>query len=179
MAADGRCCDAELQTGAQLLSRQGRIITIVDLIEEGKVDLVINTPRGRGARTDGYEIRRAAVRRGVPTITTMAAALAAVQAMVSVPQDSISVTCLQDLHKQMHSRARRSRQGGRRKRMREPRHEPAAVGGRLRGEVVENRLVGTYQSLTLGVEGWPGAQSGQFVMLQATRSTCFLLARTA
>ncbi len=70
MAADGRCCDAELQTGAQLLSRQGRIITIVDLIEEGKVDLVINTPRGRGARTDGYEIRRAAVRRGVPTITT-------------------------------------------------------------------------------------------------------------
>ncbi len=58
--------------------------------------------------------------------------------------------------------------------MREPRHEPAAVGGRLRGEVVENRLVGTYQSLTLGVEGWPGAQSGQFVMLQATRSTCFL-----
>ena len=110
LAADGRCCDAELQTGAQLLSRQGRIITIVDLIEEGKVDLVINTPRGRGARTDGYEIRRAAVRRGVPTITTMAAALAAVQAMVSVPQDSISVTCLQDLHKQMHSRARHSRQ---------------------------------------------------------------------
>ncbi len=63
--------------------------------------------------------------------------------------------------------------------MREPRHEPAAVGGRLRGEVVENRLVGTYQSLTLGVEGWPGAQSGQFVMLRPRDPRVSSLARTA
>ncbi len=46
---------------------------VVDRIEAGEVDLVINTPTGSGARADGYEIRRAAVARGVPCITTMRA----------------------------------------------------------------------------------------------------------
>src|SRR5579884_2089187 len=45
---------------------------VVDLIEEADVDLVVNTPVGTGARTDGYEIRTAAVTRGIPCITTMA-----------------------------------------------------------------------------------------------------------
>ena len=44
---------------------------VVDRIESGEVDLVINTPTGSGARADGWEIRRAAVRRGIPCITTM------------------------------------------------------------------------------------------------------------
>ena len=43
---------------------------VVDWIERGDVDLVINTPTGTEARTDGYEIRRAAVARGIPCITT-------------------------------------------------------------------------------------------------------------
>ena len=37
---------------------------VVDWIERGDVDLVINTPTGTAARTDGYEIRRAAIARG-------------------------------------------------------------------------------------------------------------------
>lgn len=72
--------------------------TIVDLIKAGDVDLVINTPRGRGARADGYEIRRAAIQAGVPIITTMSGAIAAVQAMVSMREESARVFCLQDLH---------------------------------------------------------------------------------
>ena len=44
---------------------------VVDWIERGEVDLVINTPVGTGARSDGYEIRTAAVARGIPCITTM------------------------------------------------------------------------------------------------------------
>ena len=63
------------------------IATIVDLIEAGEIDLVINIPRGRGARSDGYEIRRAALRRGVPTMTNAAAAHAAVQAIANAPQE--------------------------------------------------------------------------------------------
>ncbi len=73
--------------------------TIVELIEAGKIDLVINIPRGRGARSDGYEIRRAALRHRVPTMTNAAAAHAAVQAIASARRSGrISVTCLQDLH---------------------------------------------------------------------------------
>jgi hypothetical protein len=75
------------------------ITTIVDLIEGGEIDLVINIPRGRGARSDGYEIRRAALRRGVPTMTNAAAAHAAVQAIATANRiKEINVTCLQDLH---------------------------------------------------------------------------------
>ena len=45
---------------------------VVDLIRAGEIDLVINTPAGRGARTDGYEIRAAAIAHGIPCITTLA-----------------------------------------------------------------------------------------------------------
>jgi carbamoyl-phosphate synthase large subunit len=47
------------------------------------VDLILNTPWGRGARTDGYLIRRKALAHGVPCITTLAAASAAVQGIES------------------------------------------------------------------------------------------------
>ena len=75
------------------------IPTVVDLIEAGEVDLVINIPRGRGARADGYEIRRAALRRGIPTMTNAAAAHAAVQGIANARRSpDIVVHCLQDLH---------------------------------------------------------------------------------
>ena len=54
---------------------------IVSLIEAGYVDFVVNTPFGRGARSDGHEIRQAALRRGIPCITTLAGASAAVSAI--------------------------------------------------------------------------------------------------
>ena len=54
---------------------------VVDYIRDGEVDLVINTPTGSGARSDGYEIRTASVRHGIPCITTMTGASAAARAI--------------------------------------------------------------------------------------------------
>jgi carbamoyl-phosphate synthase large subunit len=71
---------------------------VVDLIERGEIDLVVNTPFGRGARSDGYEIRTAALRRGIPSITTLAGASAAVSAIEAAREPRVEVHCLQDLH---------------------------------------------------------------------------------
>ncbi len=55
-----------------------------DLIEQGAIDLVINTPQGgQGARTDGFEIRAAAIRAGIPCITTIEAGAAAAAAIAA------------------------------------------------------------------------------------------------
>jgi carbamoyl-phosphate synthase large subunit len=65
---------------------------VVDLIRAGKVDLVINTPRTKQGRRDGYEIRRAAVDFSVPYITTIQAAVAAGDAVVvAAGKDGIGV----------------------------------------------------------------------------------------
>ncbi|HZY66744.1 MAG TPA: carbamoyl-phosphate synthase large subunit [Rubrobacteraceae bacterium] len=56
---------------------------VLALIEEGGVDLIVNTPWGRGARTDGYLIRRKALTHGVPCITTLAGSAAALQGIES------------------------------------------------------------------------------------------------
>ena len=52
---------------------------MADLIRGGQVDLVVNTPFGRGARTDGYFIRTASAAAGVPCITTLPGVFAAVR----------------------------------------------------------------------------------------------------
>jgi carbamoyl-phosphate synthase large subunit len=57
--------------------------TVIDLIRRRHCDLVINTPEGRNARSDGYAIREAALTRRVPCITTMAGAAAAVHAIAN------------------------------------------------------------------------------------------------
>jgi carbamoyl-phosphate synthase large subunit len=57
--------------------------TVVDLVRRGRCDLVINTPQGYGARTDGYLIREAALVNRVPCITTISGAAAAVHAIAS------------------------------------------------------------------------------------------------
>jgi carbamoyl-phosphate synthase large subunit len=70
---------------------------VADRIRSGDVDIVINTPAGRGARTDGWEIRRAAIERNIPCITTMTGASAAARAIgVKDP----GVRSLQELHGQ-------------------------------------------------------------------------------
>ncbi|MGI8845179.1 MAG: carbamoyl-phosphate synthase large subunit, partial [Thermoleophilaceae bacterium] len=71
---------------------------VVERIDAGAVDLVINTPTGSGARADGYEIRRAAVARGVPCITTMSGASAAQRAMRARLAGQPPVFSLQELH---------------------------------------------------------------------------------
>jgi carbamoyl-phosphate synthase large subunit len=71
---------------------------VVDWIEDGEVDLVVNTPVGTGARTDGYEIRTAAISRGIPCITTMAGAMAAARAIAAARQGAPDVISLQEVH---------------------------------------------------------------------------------
>jgi carbamoyl-phosphate synthase large subunit len=73
-------------------------VDAVDLISSGKVDLVINTPRGRGPRTDGMHIRRAAIVHGVACITTVAAALAAAAGIAEEAQRDAEVRSLQEYH---------------------------------------------------------------------------------
>jgi carbamoyl-phosphate synthase large subunit len=72
---------------------------VLDWIERGDVDLVVNTPTGVGARTDGWEIRRAAVMHGIPCLTTLAAAVSAARAIARARSDGApEVLCLQELH---------------------------------------------------------------------------------
>jgi carbamoyl-phosphate synthase large subunit len=71
---------------------------VVSLIDSGEVALVINTPTGSGARSDGYEIRRAAIARGVPCITTMSGASAAQRAIRAMLRGDAEVRTLQELH---------------------------------------------------------------------------------
>ncbi len=70
----------------------------VDLIASGKVDLVVNTPRGRGPRADGAHIRRAASAHGVPCLTTVAAALAAAAGIAEWRNSEHRVRSLQEYH---------------------------------------------------------------------------------
>jgi carbamoyl-phosphate synthase large subunit len=72
---------------------------VLDWIERGDVHLVVNTPTGVGARTDGYEIRRAAVGHGIPCLTTLAAGISAARAIARAQRDGEpEVLCLQELH---------------------------------------------------------------------------------
>jgi carbamoyl-phosphate synthase large subunit len=71
---------------------------VVDWIERGEVDLVINTPVGTGARADGYEIRSAAIARGIPCITTMAGGMAAARAIAAARRGEPEVLSLQEIH---------------------------------------------------------------------------------
>ena len=72
---------------------------VVDWIERGDVDIVINTPTGSGARTDGWEIRRAAVTRGVPCLTTLSAGVSAARAIAEARSGGLPpVLSLQELH---------------------------------------------------------------------------------
>ncbi|WP_228281840.1 carbamoyl-phosphate synthase large subunit [Rubrobacter marinus] len=95
---------------AEVLSNNGLRVSVVPkigvgeddvlgLIERDGVDLIVNTPWGRGARTDGYQIRRKALMHGVPCITTLAGAAAAVQGIESKIRGGLGrVNSLQSLY---------------------------------------------------------------------------------
>ena len=85
--------------------------SVVDLIREAEVDLVVNTPFGRGPRTDGSQIRTAAAQAGIPSVTTLPglfAALRGIEALLGTAREPRSI-------QEWHRRAR----------------EAAAVQGRL------------------------------------------------
>ena len=68
-----------------------------DLLTEEGLDLVINTPLGRQSHYDEKAIRLAATRRGIPCITTLSAAAAAVQAMEREREGILGIFALQDI----------------------------------------------------------------------------------
>jgi carbamoyl-phosphate synthase large subunit len=70
--------------------------TIVEMLNGGDIDLVINTPVGRGTRADGRAIRTAAVQRSIPIITTTAGFSAAVQGIKSLQSGDLSVAPIQE-----------------------------------------------------------------------------------
>ena len=77
---------------------EGRGDDVVPMLLAGEVDLVINTPFGVGPRLDGYEIRTAAVARGVPCITTIQGAAACVQGIEALVRGDVGVRSLQEHH---------------------------------------------------------------------------------
>jgi carbamoyl-phosphate synthase large subunit len=81
---------------------------VVDYIRNHEVDLVINTPTGSGARSDGYEIRTAAVRHGIPCVTTMTGASAATRAIYAQRERGAEPRSLQELHQGSPTAARPS-----------------------------------------------------------------------
>ncbi|UKY48997.1 carbamoyl-phosphate synthase large subunit [Streptomyces inhibens] len=70
--------------------------TIVQLIHDGQVDLIVNTPYGTGGRLDGYDIRTASVARGIPCLTTVQALAAAVQGIEAMSRGDVGVRSLQE-----------------------------------------------------------------------------------
>ena len=73
----------DVEAVRKLSEAEGDELTVIDLIRRGRCDLVINTPEGRNARSDGYAIREAALSRRVPCITTISGAAAAVHAIAN------------------------------------------------------------------------------------------------
>ena len=74
------------------------VVDAVDLIAGGQVQLVVNTPRGRGPRADGLHIRATALAHMVPCLTTVAAARAAAAGIADWISHPLSVRSLQEYH---------------------------------------------------------------------------------
>ncbi|HEX9116465.1 MAG TPA: carbamoyl-phosphate synthase large subunit, partial [Anaerolineae bacterium] len=68
---------------------------VIDFIKQGEVQLIINTPLGSGPYTDGIRLRREAIRRRVPLLTTLSAAAAAVQGIRALRDSELQVASLQ------------------------------------------------------------------------------------
>ena len=77
-----------------------RRVTAVDLIAAGTISFVVNTPRGRLGRSDGEQIRKAASLHRVSCVTTIDAALAAVQGLAERDDGNVTVRTLQEYHGQ-------------------------------------------------------------------------------
>jgi carbamoyl-phosphate synthase large subunit len=80
------------------VGEDGQGPSALELIGSGAVQLVVNTPRGRGPRADGQHIRTAALTHHVPCITTLSAARAAVAGIADWAEHPLAVRSLQELH---------------------------------------------------------------------------------
>jgi carbamoyl-phosphate synthase large subunit len=108
---------------AGLLARSGLEVSCVakvaeghpnaaDLIAAGRVDLVINTPFGREPRSDGSAIRTAAAAAGVPCVTTLPGAFAAVQGIEALLRNGHEPRSLQEYHSRVRAREAREERTG-------------------------------------------------------------------
>ncbi len=90
--------------------------TVVTRILAGEVDLIVNTPFGSpgqsGPRLDGYEIRTAAVRRGIPCVTTAAGLAAAVHGIEAIIRGEVGVRSLQEHAARYYGEDRSGSAGG-------------------------------------------------------------------
>ena len=77
--------------------------SIVDMVRSGEIDLILNTPAGGAARSDGYEIRAAAVSVGCPVMTTISEFAAAVQAITALREHSWGIISLQEHNEYLHT----------------------------------------------------------------------------
>jgi carbamoyl-phosphate synthase large subunit len=90
-----RRAGVECEIVPKVSAPQEGVKDVVERISDGEIELVFNTPFGRGARSDGYYIRTAAVEAGVPCVTTMAAMAAAVQGIEALIRGEVTVRSLQ------------------------------------------------------------------------------------
>lgn len=91
------CLEVSKIHEADAADGEGERSSALDLIRDGKISLIINTPFGTATRSDGYEIRSAAVRHGICHTTTLAGAQAMIAGMEAAHQGTLSVIALQDL----------------------------------------------------------------------------------
>jgi carbamoyl-phosphate synthase large subunit len=89
--------DAGLEVESILKVHEGRP-NIEDAIRSGRIQLIVNTPIGRQATHDDQYLRRAALDYAVPTVTTLAGARAAVEAIATLQSQELTVAALQDIH---------------------------------------------------------------------------------
>ena len=91
------CLEVSKIHEANAAEGEGERPSALDLIRDGKISLIINTPFGTATRSDGYEIRSAAVRHGICHTTTLAGAQAMIAGMEVARQGTLNVIALQDL----------------------------------------------------------------------------------
>ena len=85
--------------GAELVAKVGEGRPhVVDAMLDGKVQMVINTPSGGRSLSDSFSIRRTALERGIPLVTSAAAAMATARAIESIANAAPEVRALQDLY---------------------------------------------------------------------------------
>jgi carbamoyl-phosphate synthase large subunit len=85
---------------------------VADLIKNGEIALVINTPLGAQSKADSYYIRRTALVYNIPYVTTLAAAKAVAQAIFHLIEEDLSVRSLQEYHEVRERKARDRARGG-------------------------------------------------------------------
>ena len=136
----------------------------ISRILDGTIDIIVNTPYGVGARLDGYEIRSAAVTKGVPCITTVQGLGAAVQGIEALIRGEVGVRSLQE-----HAADLDTARGG-----------ACMTPVQVRGEVLSIRRVGEYHQLTIVAPGVAEqVRPGHFVALAVGGETTAHLLRRA